>query len=1189
MRPLKSLLLTLLSLLILHPIPITAQTSDDEDAIIVIKHNWQAFPETEIGKLLPIGDNTYVGTVELQYHLVLKYNGVTYHVKEWTPNFTAGTVYNFYNLSSGYENFWCGDNPVKYTLRAVLSDDKSTISIEAPLPISLSVTVGGNSATLLEDVTTQSGTYAYPSAIEVENSPVEIGNIMLGKDSYGFASAPQFTTSNDAQTQEIDIVKGGSGASLSVKGTYSLSITLENGIPVKAKIVKSKVVPPLTVNSSKFVYDEGVYTGTLTLARNTPLTIIYNDTEKYYPVSNLDGSDGTTRTVKLSTTDNGYGVQQKGTYSFSVNFETKTLTYTNTTPLDRTAYSPTLSETFITYERGDQFVPDEINSLWYQNNSTKMGYSVACTDESKSDPSFSDFHYGNGHLGVTVRGSAFEMIMLNEKTHFEGTRPANFTASTSNFEYKRAGYLSHNLKLNGFKDYELITQQNLMTGVGTSMLDFSREGGDNFKIFKEYFVSNPDDVFVMHLSCADNTFGIDLNFTELTAKSNKIDGTTGYFTASTKLKTVSTTFACKVIVNDGATLTKNSSNGIEVAGANDIILLVSSVSDYDITKESYIDSSRDCEANALAIVDNAANKTWEELYATHTADHRVLMEACQFNIADDNSLSTRELLAACKGNSATLQQQNMLDQLLFQVGRYKTIGSSRKGDQLPNNLRGIWMSAQLWKGDIHADLNVEMNYWLAENTNLSSCHEPFLDYIINMSKKAEWKGYAQYRAPGCDADAWTLDNANSIFGEAALYISEYSEANAWFCYHLWQHYQYSLDREYLKRIVPVMMNACKFWMTKLKWDENLQKWICPSVWSPENQSGGNTAVHSRQMVWELFRNTIAGIKTLGSDFSAGQSYLSELENKFKDIDPGLHVINEALCEWHGIAPGEDPHRHLSHLMCLYPMAQVSPYDEDLTYFNAAVKALDLRGDGDGGEACNWQKAWKMACRARALDMGNGEWGAHHQLELGYQFLFNNLNASTKEVHQIDGNAGITAGITECLMQSYSGIIDILPVLPAEWNTGTIKGLKAVGNFEVEITWKDGTLVEAKITDCLNSAMREGVKVRIHESNIPDIKMLRVNKQKSTLRSRAAGGATHYREENTGTYVVEIPAGAPKTTVINFSNSSTSGIDDIQVDEEDDNSGKPVEYFDLQGRRVSHPAPGIYIRRQGTKAEKILIR
>lgn len=1182
MLPLKSILLTLLSLLILHPIPLSAQN----DVIKVLKFEWNK-PQLEVLSTLSYtGNSTYSGSFSVSNYtsIILEFNGARMYpspdAQILIKNLSELSNYTFAPGSDwGYIQF---ENSAKLNIIVKINGD-GTLAISFPLPTPLSITVNGNTTTLLDDAGVLSGTYSYPSAIEVENSPVEISNIMLGKESYGFASAPQFTTSNEAQTQDIDIVKGGSGASLGIKGTYSLSITLENGIPVKAKIVKSKVVPPLTVNSSKFVYDEGVYTGTLSLAKNTPVSIVYNDNERYYPVSNLDGSDGTTRTVKLSTTDNGYGVQQKGTYRFAINFDTKTLTYTNTTPLDRTAYSPTLSETFITYERGDQFIPDEINSLWYKANNSEMGYNISCTDQDSYD-----FHYGNGHLGVSVRGSAFENIMLNEKTHFEGSRPSDFNASSSKFEYKRAGYLSHNLSLNYFKDYELITQQDLMKGVGTSMLDFSTDGG-NFRIFKEYFVSYPDDVFVMHLSCADNTFGIELNFTELTAKSNKIDGTTGYFTASTKLSTVSTTFACKVIADDDATLTANN-NGIKVAGANDIVVIVSSVSDYDITKDSYVDSNRDCEAQALAIVEKAAQKTWEELYDTHTADHKALMEACQFNIADENTLSTYELLSACKDGSASREQQNMLDQLLFQVGRYKTVGSSRKGDQLPSNLRGIWMSAQRWLGDIHADLNVEMNYWLAENTNLASCHEPFLDYIINMSKKAEWKGYAQHRAPGCDADAWTLDNANSIFGEAALYISEYSEANAWFCYHLWQHYQYSLDSEYLKRIVPVMMNACKFWMTKMTWDENIQKWICPNVWSPENQSGGNTAVHARQMVWELFRNTIAGIKTLGSDFSDGQNYLSELENKFKDIDPGLHVVNEALCEWHGTTPSEDGHRHLSHLMCLYPMAQVSPYDEDLTYFNAAVKALDLRGDGDGGEACNWQKAWKMACRARALNKGDygDDWGAYHQLELGYQYLFNNLNAATAGVHQTDGNAGITAGIAECLMQSYSGIIDILPVLPAEWASGTVKGLKAVGNFEVEITWKDGLLVEAKVTDCLNGTMREGVKVRIHESNIPGIDMLRVNNQKSSLRSRA--GATHYKEDATSTYVVEIPAGAAKTTVINFSNSPTSGIDDIEITyEDDDNSDKPVEYFDLQGRRVSNPAPGIYIRRQGSKAEKILIQ
>ncbi len=1181
MHNFKSFLSVLLSILILQPAICKAQDSDgQEDAIIVLNHNWGT--ETEIGKLLPIGNNTYTGTIDTQYFIILKYNGTTYRVKEWTESFKTGTIYEF--SPNYYQNISFGNELTKRTLRAVISDDKSTILLEVPDPISLSVNVGGTATTLAENLSNESGTYTYPSAIEVEDTPVAIGNIMLGKENYGFGTFPDFTTSDEAQSREIEIVKGGAGTTLSIRGTYSLSVTLENGIPVKARIVKSKVVPPLTVNSVKFVYDDGSYSGSLTLAKNTPLTLTYNGVEKYYPTSHLDGSDGATRTVRLSTTDNGYGVQHKGTYRFSVNFDTKILTYTNTTPLDRTAYSPTLSETFITYERGDRFIPDEINSLWYQANSTDMGYSVSCTDQNSYD-----FHYGNGHLGVTVRGSAFEDIMLNEKTHFEGSRPTDFSASSSRFEYKRAGYLRHNLSLNNFKDYELITQQDLIKGVGTSMLDISSYSGDNSKIFKEYFVSHPDDVFVMHITSADATFGIDLNFTELNAKSSNIEGCSGYFTASSALSTVSTTFACKVIADESATLT-SANGGIKVAGANDILLIVSSVSDYDITKDSYVDASRDCESEALSIVEKAAQKTWQQLYDTHISDHQSLMEACTFDIADDNSLSTRELLAACKTGTATIGQQRMLDQLLFQLGRYKTVGSSRSGDQLPSNLRGIWMSAQRWLGDIHADLNVEMNYWLAENTNLASCHEPFLDYIINMSKKAEWKNYAQYRAPGCDAEAWTLDNANSIFGEAALYISEYSEANAWFCYHLWQHYQYSLDRDYLRRITPVMMNACKFWMANMTWDSSIQKWICPNVWSPENQSGGNSAVHARQMVWELFRNTIEGIRILGADFSDGQNYLPELENKFKDIDPGLHVVNGALCEWHGTTPAEDGHRHLSHLMCLYPMAQVSPYDEDPTYFNAAVKALDLRGDGDGGEACNWQKAWKMACRARALDQGDyGEsWGAYHQLELGYQYLFDNLNAATAGVHQIDGNSGITAGIAECLMQSYSGIIDILPVLPSAWATGSVRGLKAVGNFEVEITWKDGLLVEAKVTDCINNTMREGVKVRIHDYNIPDIEMLRVNGLKASERSRTAG---YYKDSSNGTtYVVELPAGTTGATVLNFTSSPTSGIDDIESpNPEEDDSGKPVEYFDLQGHRINNPAPGIYIRRQGSKAEKVLIK
>ena len=954
--------------------------------------------------------------------------------------------------------------------------------------------------------------------------------------------------------------------------------------------------------------DGNTYTGQLSTTENYTGIILRYDGNIYQPKTQISINDGeiSSNAYDFNITSDfpwaymtftnkvSYAVTAKvsGSNTISLYFGDAPITGP-TDPTDPTdpekpdipspAVSSTIPASVLAWKSGESYSPDEANTIWY--NPTSLDWTHSCDDQHSAD-----LHLGNGHLGMTVLGTPFETFMINEKTYFEGKRPSSYDASANIGQYMKAGGLYNGLI--GIGDYKFLSQLDLIDGVATACV-YPNSGSP---IYKEFFTSRPDDVFAYHITSA-STFGMEFGVNELKQKSISAEGSEGYIVSTGTLSTVSATFVLKVVAaGDGATVKADASK-LTVTGTTDLLVLLGCVSDYDIDEETYVNTSRDCESEARSIVDNASAKGWEALYDAHVADHSALMGACMLNLSENNAMPTDELLAAYRDGSASQSERLMLEQLIFQYGRYKMVGSSRKGDRLPNNLRGLWMAAQRWNGDIHADLNIEMNYWPIENTNLSDCHMPFLDYITTMAGKTEWKSYAAHRAPGCASDSWTLDNANNIFGAAQMYISTYSEANAWFCYHLWQHYLYTLDKDYLAGVLPAMIGACHFWMQKMTWDDELGKWICPEVWSPENQTGGNTAVHARQMVWELFRNTIEAIGITGTHADE----LTVLSEKFKDIDPGLHVENGALQEWHRTSPSEDGHRHFSHLMCLYPMAQVSPYDEDRTNFEAAVGALDLRGDGDGGEACDWQKSWHMAMRARALGHGDygDERGPHHQLELGVNYLYKNLNAATAGVHQIDGNSGLTAGMAECLLQSYSGVIDILPALPSEWSDGNFSGMKAQGNFEVDCEWEEGLLKEVRVRDCLNhAAMRSGVRLRFHnmEANgVAMIKDLYVNGVKvaeagsmAPAAVAAAAKPVYEYEPVTDTYLVSIPAGSPALVTANFTgdNSGTStGIGEISVSGND----SPVEYFDLQGRRVAEPACGIYIRRCGSDVRKVIVR
>lgn len=1133
--------------LIFALLPLASHAAGED--IVLRKFNYESdFTQSAVLATLTKSDNYVAVVPDLQWkNCYFTIGSTSYSVSEGTSIQNASSISNPYIFTKGVAP-WNGTLNFYYsgvvTVKATLSADGNTISVE--------FYNGDKSAELGGDNTGEGGEQGGNEGGDNTGEGGEQGGEggEQGGEQGGDVTTPKPLTlkvNGNSQTLLEDAT--------SYSGNVNVSGTFEAPVSISDIAIDGKTY--------------GVYS------------------QPYFDESK---NEAQSQTVDLYENGQGISISTTGKYTFVITVTDGIpvkLTANRAEVEDNTGDNPdivipdgsTIPEALLAYKGNGVYTPDEINTMWYYFDGGDWGWSSS--DQGAS----ADFHLGNGHLGMTVHGHPFENSMVNEKTYFEGARPTEYSASSTYGSYVCGGKLSSYLNNCGIATFTVLSQLDLMKGVHTALVD-AKGYTDQFKIYKQSLVSRPDDVYAYHITCTDKPISIEFSLGSMNNITTSLEGGAAYIVSVNSLTTVTNTYVVKVVANQGANISTGNS-GVTVSNANEITLYMASVSDYDINKESYIDSSKDCTAIGKDIVDKASAKGWNEVYATHVADVEPMMRACEFNIATQNNIATDKLLAAYKSGSATDAQKLMLEQLLFQVGRYKQVASSRQGDQLPSNLRGIWMAAQRWNGDIHTDLNVEMNYWHAESTNLSSTHMAFLDWIIKMATKAEWKGYAQYRAPGCKEDAWTLDNANNIFGKGQLYISTYSESNAWLCYHLWQHYLYTRDESFLTRALPAMIGACHFWDAKMTWDGTLGKWIIPECWSPENQTGGNTAVHARQLVWELYKNTIKAIEILGGY----QSELEALKAKFDDIDPGLHIQNGALQEWYGITPAKDDHRHLSHLMCLYPLGQVSPYDEDRTNFEASIGSLDLRGDGDGGEMADWQKAWKMLCRARSLGHGThgSDWGPHHQLELGVGYLERNLNATTSQVHQTEGNSGLTAGMAECLLQSYTGVIDILPSLPVEWPEGSVNGLKAEGNFDVNIEWADEDPVKIEIKDCLNkSGLREGVQVRLHNTGSLDISKLTVNGTLATPATKGRNATsipTYIEEPATESYIVNIPANKSDVTTMLFDGVQTS-IPDIEAVEDVE-----TVLYDLQGRRVysENPAPGIYIRHSAKGIDKILVR
>lgn len=559
----------------------------------------------------------------------------------------------------------------------------------------------------------------------------------------------------------------------------------------------------------------------------------------------------------------------------------------------------------------------------------------------------------------------------------------------------------------------------------------------------------------------------------------------------------------KPIVKDGTVSYEG--NKIVIKNASEIVLFISAATSFNGFDKCPDSQGKDEHAFAENPIKKASVKKYGNLVKEHLQDFQKLFNRVSLQLNEKETNKSNLPTDIRLEQYAKGEKDAGLEALFFQYGRYLLISSSRTHNA-PANLQGIWNNKLRapWSSNYTTNINLQMNYWPVESASLSELFFPLDDFVKNVSVTGAETAKSYYHANGWvlhhNSDIWATTNPVGDFGKGdPMWANWYMGAN-WLSRHLWEHYQYTGDTEYLKKVYPIIKGAAEFSLDWLQQDKNGYLVTMPST-SPENKyfydgkKGGVVTTASTMdigIIKDLFENTSQASKILNID----ADFRQKVDKAANQLLPFQIGAKGQLQEWYKDFEDEDPHhRHTSHLYALHPANLISPLNTP-ELASAAKKTLELRGDDGTG----WSLAWKVNMWARLLDGNHAYKLFKNQLRLTkdndpkykrqggcYPNLFD-----AHPPFQIDGNFAGTAGVIEMLMQSQNNEIHLLPALPDDWKEGEIKGITAKGNFTVNIKWNDGKMSQTKIVS------NNGGTCKIRSSEPFVIEKLNIKSEKSSI-------------------------------------------------------------------------------------------